>query len=418
VSIAIDDLVTGLHIGDYDFTGIDASDSGDFLLAYTVPQEAAGTNLTATAMGTTSGLIATVQFTDSHYELDSVSITASGTTLNVSVTVGGGTPFPNRVDAVIEGGPSDITLSMTSPTSTTATTSTWTGSVGGNYSTTYKIRHVHVFRTGGGPAHNEQFNNLHLGSATTDDPPPVNLPPTIVCLDPTVELGQLCGKLGVGAGFGHKVDLSYSDDVNDDGVVTVYVQVSVDGEPLGDPIAVATVTDPDGDDLLVGYSGPASATLNGPGSTSVSCDVSITATDGDLDAEPCDSTVTLNAQIVYVFGGFGSPLSATSTTGVKKGSTVPVKFAITDCDGTPISTGLHVIDVAYHSGATVAGDPTVSDSGSSNDNGDLFRYSVTGAQWIFNLSTKPTNYYVGNTYRITARLDDATEHHVYVSLKK
>ena len=46
-----------------------------------------------------------------------------------------------------------------------------------------------------------------------------------------------------------------------------------------------------------------------------------------------------------------------------------------------------------------------------------FRYDPTGLQWIFNLKTN-SEYIVGNTYKITAHLDDGTDHNVYINIER
>ena len=109
-------------------------------------------------------------------------------------------------------------------------------------------------------------------------------------------------------------------------------------------------------------------------------------------------------------------MSNVATTKVKQGSAVPVKFQILDCSGAPITTGNHTIDVTFLSGIVPAGDPTVDDAGASGDNGINFRYDPTGMQWIFNLKTNST-YRVGDTYQITASLDDGTTHNASISIK-
>lgn len=66
ISIAIDDDLNNVHIGDYDWMVELANDSGNFTTFWTVPLEAYGMTLRATAMGLTSGSIATTIFYDSH----------------------------------------------------------------------------------------------------------------------------------------------------------------------------------------------------------------------------------------------------------------------------------------------------------------------------------------------------------------
>ncbi len=64
VSIAIDDDANNIHIGDYDWMVELADGSGDFMTFWTVPLEALGMTLRATALGLTSGNVATSTFYD------------------------------------------------------------------------------------------------------------------------------------------------------------------------------------------------------------------------------------------------------------------------------------------------------------------------------------------------------------------
>lgn len=64
VSIAIDDDENNIHIGDYDWMVELADDSGDFITFWTVPAEAFGMTLRATALGLTSSRVATATFYD------------------------------------------------------------------------------------------------------------------------------------------------------------------------------------------------------------------------------------------------------------------------------------------------------------------------------------------------------------------
>jgi len=185
-------------------------------------------------------------------------------------------------------------------------------------------------------------------------------------------------------------------------------------------VAVATVTDPEGDSVTVTEAnGTNPVTISGPVTGTAPFSVDIHADDGQSSDNTADSNCggTASAQIVYDFHGFFPPLSGQVNTKVKQGSGIPVKFSITDCSGNPITTGDHTISVAYQSGITPTGDPTVDDAGMSGDNGINFRYDPTGMQWIFNLKTNST-YYVGATYQITAHLDDGTDHNVSIAIKR
>jgi hypothetical protein len=106
----------------------------------------------------------------------------------------------------------------------------------------------------------------------------------------------------------------------------------------------------------------------------------------------------------------------------KRGSTVPTKFRLYACGVeicTDLGAGMPTLAAVYNAGAAPVDDPTISDSGTSNDNGTAFRYSGTcgvDGTWIYNASTK-TGYYAGNTYKFTATPNDGTKHDAFVSIK-
>lgn len=64
VSIAIEDEANNIHVGDYDWMVELADDTGDFTTVWTVPLEAYGMTLRASALGLTSGAVATAVFHD------------------------------------------------------------------------------------------------------------------------------------------------------------------------------------------------------------------------------------------------------------------------------------------------------------------------------------------------------------------
>jgi hypothetical protein len=305
----------------------------------------------------------------------------------------------------------DVTL--TSPGGTG--NGTWSGGFQGECETEYKINNVKVTWT---TTHNHD-STVTPGSTvstTTGTCPVANQPPEIVCLDPIVDLGELTGCLDNGD-FSASVNVSYAFA---DGMVTATIST-----PSGDvEVDVATVTDPDGDPLTVDVSGPTSLTFVGPGADSVAASVDIDADDGTAPVVSETCGFTAEASVVYDFGGFQPPLSETSSTCVKRGRGIPVKFRLYDCAGNEICTdldgGAHVIDVIYCQGAAPDGEVLVEDAGSSNDDGLEFRYSgecgVDG-NWIFNLKTNDT-YYLNSTYKIIAELNDGTTHEVHISIKR
>ena len=94
---------------------------------------------------------------------------------------------------------------------------------------------------------------------------------------------------------------------------------------------------------------------------------------------------------------------------------LPIKFQLCDYAGKPVGTAVAKLSVLKVTSSVDTGDPVVVlDSGSSNDNGILFRYDSGGAQFIYNLSTK--NLSTG-TYRIVITLDDTTTIVTYFELR-
>jgi hypothetical protein len=107
--------------------------------------------------------------------------------------------------------------------------------------------------------------------------------------------------------------------------------------------------------------------------------------------------------LAYSFVGFSAPLSI-SLKEFKQTSTIPVKFGLFNIAGRSVGNAIATL--------TVNGKPAVSSGGSNG--GNFFRYSSTGEQYIFNLSTKMLS--VG-TFKLVATLDDGTIHSQFVTIK-
>jgi len=367
--------------------------------------------LTATAMGLSSSLVATAKFTDAPKpQPHNVNFATSGLPDEVSITVNWSKTNP-------AGNPASGSTTFTSPgpsgdegtrPGTAFTYSGFPTSVTVK-SDTYDLVSTlpeSGFTTGGAG------ESTTVTATYTKRPTvtcPTNSAPTINASD--LDLGQVVGCL-VNGSFQTTASIS-PDDFK-----------PVTSDPEKDPVTVTLST--------------SSVTLVGPGLAEV--DVTLTATDDPskrnvdgcpvLTSQSATITVKVKAQIIYNFGGFGAPLSATTIRSVKQGSTVPVKFRLYDCSGIEIcnsnlpnnpnvTSNLPVIDVLFVSGAAPYGDPDVTDSGSSNDNGSYFRYSGTcgvDGTWIYNLKTT-TQYMIGCTYKISVTLNDGTTHDVCISMK-
>jgi len=129
-----------------------------------------------------------------------------------------------------------------------------------------------------------------------------------------------------------------------------------------------------------------------------------TVTATDKAGNQATKTVTYN--VVYSHGvDFLPPVNPDGTSCFKLGSTVPIKFQLTDASGAYVSTAVATLEVTYVDPST--GNEVTEDvvSTSAATSGNLFRYDPTSNQYIFNMGTK--RYKVG-TYIILARLDDGS----------
>ena len=458
LSISIDDPATGTHIADYAWTQFNADPNGGFVIGYEIPPEAADMTLVATAMGLNSGLVAKTTFTDNPIGVHNVNFNAVGLPAGTVISISGTHPPPGGSHNSTAYGPlAFATPGVSGAQGAAVSNLTVGGHTHGAFTFAFQGFPTSVPGSGGtfnltsiavtaGSAPISNFvANVAAGSGSfvtggpntgaggvptrvtgtyTFVPTVTNQPPSIACLDPTAQLGKIIGLLS-GNSFSATVPISYSFS---SGKVKAAF-----GFANGDVIVdVASVTDPDGDSLVVNILGPTTVTLNGPGALNALLSVltgdyiNIQAADPFNSPVSTNCDLTVNASIIYNFVGFGSPLSDInypSTRIVKLGSTVPTKFRLYDAAGTEICTDLgvgpHTIDVLYKSGTAPYGDPEVTDSGSSNDNGINFRYSGTcgvDGNWIYNLQTK-TGYYKNSTYAIQAMLNDGETYETYISMK-
>lgn len=111
----------------------------------------------------------------------------------------------------------------------------------------------------------------------------------------------------------------------------------------------------------------------------------------------------------YNFGGFLPPVGRGKTFNL--GSTIPIKFRLTDSYGTSVSNATTTIVLQKYSGTNSVGDlvKPISSGGSNTDN--FFRYD--SGQYIYNLST---NGLSAGTWQIIVSLDDTTTKTVFITL--
>jgi hypothetical protein len=136
------------------------------------------------------------------------------------------------------------------------------------------------------------------------------------------------------------------------------------------------------------------------------------------------AAATCNYSVAYRWSGFLQPINDTAhfvgeTTSIfKAGSTVPVKFQLTDATGAPVQEGgmgpvwLNPLrGNALPSTATV--DETVYSAASTA--GGYYRWDPTGLQYIYNWNTSKGQ--AGYYYRIGVQLDDGNTSYVSIGLR-
>lgn len=123
-------------------------------------------------------------------------------------------------------------------------------------------------------------------------------------------------------------------------------------------------------------------------------------------------TDTVAISVVYNFSGFLEPVSLDKP--FRIGSTIPVKFQLTDAAGMYISSANVIIRIQKYSDSIPVEDPINAEATGGADTGNTFRYDATAYQYIYNLSTRSLSE---STWQIQAILDDGTVKTAFVSMK-
>ena len=124
------------------------------------------------------------------------------------------------------------------------------------------------------------------------------------------------------------------------------------------------------------------------------------------------ASASCTTAVQYMFGGIQQPVNADGSSIFKLGSTVPVKFRLTDGGSASVFGAVATIDVAKIDGI-VDGTFVEAVSTAAATTGNLFREAGDG-QYIFNLSTKSLTK---GDWRLKITLDDGTAYTVRISLK-
>jgi hypothetical protein len=188
------------------------------------------------------------------------------------------------------------------------------------------------------------------------------------------------------------------------------------------PDVSVTTTDPNGAAVEIGV---ATATDDRDPNPAVTNDapavfpvgatvVTWTATDAAGNVATAVQTVTVTLQ-GYANFTWVAPMANADKRLFKRGSTIPVKFTITDMGGSPATDATATLAIRYlHDGAPEGEPLTVSTA--NGDEGDTFRHTADG-QYVFNLSTKPPEWYPYYTFLAEVTLDDGQVFSQAFSLK-
>jgi hypothetical protein len=142
--------------------------------------------------------------------------------------------------------------------------------------------------------------------------------------------------------------------------------------------------------------------------------VTWSAADAAGNTATATQTVTVTLQR-YANLTWVAPMANADKRLFKRGSTIPVKFTITDMEGSPATSATATLAIRYlHDGAPEGEPLTVSTA--NGDEGDTFRHTGDG-QYVFNLSTKPPEWYPYYTFLAEVTLDDGQVFSQAFSLK-
>jgi hypothetical protein len=398
---------------DYAVGGVEADSLGGFLAAWLVPVEALNSQITATAIGMSSGRLAVAHFTDSH-GVHNIRFATSGLPAGHALTITGSRTNPGHNVA-------PYTASFTSPGPSAST-----GCQAGGSSVSFAGFPASFAVANGsfdlvGLSKTSPFATGAAGGTTTVTAsyafvPAVTCPENnapLLSASPA-DLGQRTGCLS-GSSLSATVRVFPQDFA------------PVTSDPDGDPVGVRLANaEPDGGLTLV---------LAGPGLASANVTLIAEDDPSARNQAGCSALVALSAsaqtsaQVQVVFAvEILPPLTSGGVGLFKQGSTIPLKFRLKDCSGIevpPTLLGLDsqppTADATVVSSLSPQGDGAVEDSGASNDDGLAFRYGGTflqGGSWIYNLSTKGLGWTPGLLYRVRVDLIDGTTRDLHFTLKK
>ncbi len=147
---------------------------------------------------------------------------------------------------------------------------------------------------------------------------------------------------------------------------------------------------------------------------------------GNTNYEAATNKASVYITYGSAYSGLLAPINITGTrSSFKLGSTIPVKFKLTAPDGTAIANTVNklVVSKVNNTPEVAVNESLYSDTPTT---GNTFRYDSTGAQYIFNLSTKnvhtnpdgSTVTFTAGTWYLKVQLSDGTVQTTTIDIQK
>lgn len=178
---------------------------------------------------------------------------------------------------------------------------------------------------------------------------------------------------------------------------------------LNQPVpAQFTCTDESGGSGVASCSGPASLDTSSVGSNSFQ----VLTTDEAGNSH----TVTVSYKVIYAYGQVRQPINEDGSSAFKAGSTVPVKFGLTDWAGTPVGTATATISYRGYDPNNIPAEEQILEDAMSAaaTGGTQLRWDAGAQQYVYNWSTKGVK---AGTYQLVISLDDGKKYSAVLTLK-
>jgi hypothetical protein len=127
--------------------------------------------------------------------------------------------------------------------------------------------------------------------------------------------------------------------------------------------------------------------------------------------DDCDGSV----DEAYAWSGLLQPVNQDGSSIFQQKSTIPLKFRLTTCSGTSITSAIATLEVLPYTDSIVG---TVDEGSMPNtraDNGNLFRFDAKGGQYLYNFGSKDLR--PSASYILRVRINDGSVHDTVISLK-